>query len=218
VITGVVKFTRQPISFKFKMSTEATPDIDAQEEVPGYKAPEKKDLKDIVAADDEDESLRRMKEQLLGAGAASGQEVAPFPDDQRHVIVKRLVLVVPDRPEKFIDLMKPLDQIKTEKFVLKEGCKFKIRIEFYVQRDIITGLKYVQKTYMKGIPVDRMSYQMGSYGPKMEAQSSVTGEETAPSGLLARGKYSVQSIFTDDYKTEHLKWDWNIEVKKEWED
>ena len=55
-----------------------------------------------------------MKEQLLGAGAASGQEVAPFPDDKRHVIVKRLVLVVPDRPEKFIDLMKPLDQIKTE--------------------------------------------------------------------------------------------------------
>ena len=39
-----------------------------------------------------------------------------------------------------------------QKFVLKEGCKFKIRIEFYVQRDIITGLKYVQKTYMKGIP------------------------------------------------------------------
>ena len=31
------------------MSTEATPDIDAQEEVPGYKAPEKKDLKDIVS-------------------------------------------------------------------------------------------------------------------------------------------------------------------------
>ena len=55
------------------------------------------------------------------------------------------------------------------------------------------------------VSVDRMSYQMGSYGPKMEAQSSMTGEETAPSGLLARGKYSVQSTFTDDYKTEHLK-------------
>ena len=31
------------------MSTEATPVIDTQEEVPGYKAPEKKDLKDIVS-------------------------------------------------------------------------------------------------------------------------------------------------------------------------
>ena len=46
---------------------------------------------------------------------------------------------------------------------------------------------------------------IGSQAPKMEVQSSTTPEENAPSGLLARGSYTVTSLFTDDYNTEHLK-------------
>jgi len=193
-------------------------DNDDNDEVPGYKAPEKKDIKEIIAADDEDESLRRYKEALMGK-AATGETIAPFPNDQRQVIVKQLVMVLTDRDDLVLDLEgQSVEDIQKQKFVLKEGCKFKIRIDFYVQRDIVNGLKYVQKTYRLGARVDKMMHMCGTYPPNLELQSVVTPEETAPSGMLARGSYTVSSLFTDDYKNEHLKWDWNLEVKKDWSD
>jgi len=36
--------------------------------------------------------------------------------------------------------------IQFQKFTLKEGIKLRTRIEFIVQREIVTGLKYIQKT------------------------------------------------------------------------
>ena len=89
--------------------------------------------------------------------------------------------------------------------MLKEGVKFRIRIEFVVQREIVTGLKYVQRTTRKSVPVDKMVHMVGSYAPKAEAHQYLTPFEDAPSGMLGRGTYRVTSCFTDDYKNEHLK-------------
>lgn len=36
-------------------------------------------------------------------------------------------------------------------FVIKEGVQYKVRIDFIVQREIVHGLKYVQKTYRMGL-------------------------------------------------------------------
>ena len=188
----------------------------------GYKAPAQKPFEDIIKADDEDESLRKYKESLLGGAAAAGKVVV-FPDDPRHVIVRKLVLVSEGRPEIELDLTQKLEDIKKkvkshnvtyrfnnwtlnfQKFTLKEGSKFKIRIEFFVQRDIVNGLKYVQKTSRMGIPVDKIKHMVGSYGPREEIHSFTTSTETAPAGMALRGSYSVHSLFTDDYGTEHLK-------------
>lgn len=73
-------------------------------------------------------------------------------DNPKKVIVKKLVLVVPDRPEISLDLSGDLSQLKKETFVIKEGVSYRIRIEFIVQREIVHGLKYVQKTNKMGIP------------------------------------------------------------------
>ncbi|KAB7506766.1 Rho GDP-dissociation inhibitor 1 [Armadillidium nasatum] len=100
---------------------------------------------------------------------------------------------------------------------MKEGVSYKIKIEFQVQREIVTGLKYIQKTYRKGICVDKMTQMVGSYAPKEEMQSYVTPLEDAPSGLMARGHYTVKSLFTDDDGNEHLKWDWSFDIKKDWD-
>ena len=89
--------------------------------------------------------------------------------------------------------------------MLKEGVKFRIRIEFVVQREIVTGLKYVQRTTRKSVPVDKMVHMVGSYAPKAEPHQYLTPFEDAPSGMLGRGTYRVTSCFTDDYKNEHLK-------------
>lgn len=67
------------------------------------------------------------------------------------MIVKRLVLIPVDRPELSLDLTGDISRLKQETFVIKEGVSYKIRIEFFVQREIVHGLKYVQKTSKMGI-------------------------------------------------------------------
>jgi len=180
-----------------------------------YKPPPQKTIEEILEADKEDESLRRYKEALLG-GAAAGQNVIVEPTDPRKVIVKKLALVVDGMSDKELDLTGELTKLKEQKFKIKEGVQYKIRIDFIVQREIVHGLKYVQKTYRKGIPVDTMTHMVGSYGPKVDIQSYTTPLEEAPSGMLFRGDYSVSSNFTDDDKNSHLKWEWKFEICKDW--
>lgn len=64
--------------------------------------------------------------------------------------------------------------------------------------------------------VDKMTHMVGSYPPKKEIQFYLTPAEEAPSGMVSRGTYSVCSVFTDDDKHIHLKWDWTFEIKKDW--
>ncbi|XP_022218101.1 rho GDP-dissociation inhibitor 1 isoform X2 [Drosophila obscura] len=179
-----------------------------------YQAPPEKTIEEIMAADQEDESLRRYKEALLGA--AQTEKIVVEPNDPRKVIVKKLALVVEGRDDMELDLTGDISQLKKQLFVIKEGVQYKVRIDFLVQREIVHGLKYVQKTSRFGMPVDKMKHMVGSYPPKKEIQFYLTPAEEAPSGTLSRGTYSVSSIFTDDDKHIHLEWDWTFEIKKDW--
>ncbi|CAG9773719.1 unnamed protein product [Ceutorhynchus assimilis] len=193
-----------------------TPDDLDHEPESTYKPPPEKTIDQILEIDQDDESLRKYKETLLGQ-AQTGPIIVE-PDNPRKVIVKRLVLIPTDRPEISLDLTGDLSKLKKETFVIKEGVSYRIRIEFLVQREIVHGLKYVQKTSKLGITVDKMTHMVGSYAPKTEIQSYTTPAEDAPSGLMARGSYTVHSLFTDDDKNEHLKWEWTFEIKKDWKD
>ncbi|XP_011496818.1 PREDICTED: rho GDP-dissociation inhibitor 2 isoform X2 [Ceratosolen solmsi marchali] len=179
-----------------------------------YKPPPEKTIEQILEADKEDESLKKYKETLLGEAKAGG--VIVDPNDPRKVIVKKLALCVTDRPDMELDLTGDLTQLKKQTFVIKEGVSYKIRIDFVVQREIVHGLKYLQKTYRLGVPVDKMTHMVGSYPPKTEIQSYTTSAEDAPSGVMARGSYTVNSLFTDDDRNEHLKWEWSFDIKKDW--
>lgn len=68
------------------------------------------------------------------------------------------------------------------------------------------------------IAVDKTDYMVGSYGPRAEEYEFLTPMEEAPKGMLARGSYSIKSRFTDDDRTDHLSWEWNLTIKKEWKD
>lgn len=196
------------------MSTEQEnlPEID-QELEENYKAPPQKTIEELLKLDNEDESLRKYKEALLGSQA---EKIIIDANNPKNVIVKRLALVVTDRPDMVLELDGDLSQLKKQSFAIKEGIQYKIRIEFFVQREIVHGMKYVQKTSRMGVSVDKMTHMVGSYPPKAEIQSFTTNFEEAPSGMLARGEYSVSSLFTDDDKSEHLKWDWTLKVEKDW--
>uniref|UniRef100_A0A6B2EFX5 Rho GDP-dissociation inhibitor 3 n=1 Tax=Phlebotomus kandelakii TaxID=1109342 RepID=A0A6B2EFX5_9DIPT len=188
---------------------EETPDADAN-----YQPPPQKTIEEIMATDQEDESLRKYKEALLGA--AQAEKIVVDATDTRKVIVKKLALCVTGRPAMELDLTGDISKLKKQSFTIKEGVHYRIRIDFVVQREIVHGLKYVQKTLRMGVPVDKMTHMVGSYPPKLEIQSYTTPPEEAPSGLMARGSYTVTSLFTDDDKNEHLKWDWSFEIKKDW--
>ena len=62
-----------------------------------------------------------------------------------------------------------------------------------------------------------MTHMVGSYAPKETEQSYTTPKEDAPSGMAGRAKYKMVSLFTDDDKHEHLKWEWILEIKKDWD-
>lgn len=66
--------------------------------------------------------------------------------------------------------------------------------------------------------VDKTDYMVGSYGPRPNEYEFLTPLEEAPKGMLARGTYNIKSKFTDDDKHDHLSWEWNLNIKKDWKD
>jgi len=65
--------------------------------------------------------------------------------------------------------------------------------------------------------VDKSNYMVGSYGPRAAEYDFLTTTEEAPRGLMARGNYDIRSKFTDDDKHDHLSWEWNLNITKDWE-
>nr|XP_053634615.1 rho GDP-dissociation inhibitor 1-like [Cherax quadricarinatus]XP_053634616.1 rho GDP-dissociation inhibitor 1-like [Cherax quadricarinatus] len=188
--------------------------VPEEDEPTNYKPPPEKTLEEMLNKDTEDESLRKYKETLLGSSAAGATVIEP--DNQNRVLVRKLVLLAEGQPDMELDLTGDLEKLKETVFIIKEGISYKIRIDFHVQREIVTGLKYIQRTFRKGILVDKMTHMVGSYAPKEEIQSYTTPMEDAPSGLIARGHYTVKSLFTDDDGNEHLKWKWSFNIKENW--
>jgi Rho GDP-dissociation inhibitor/dynein assembly factor 5 len=151
-----------------------------EENEANYKPPPEKTIEEILETGKDDESLQTYKEKLLG-DAKTGTVVVG-PNDPRKVIVKKLLLCVPNRPDIELDLTGDISQLKEQVFVIKEGVSYSIRIDFIVRREIVHGLKYIQKSYSMGMTVDKMSHVVGNYPPKMELQSYTTPQRTTLRG------------------------------------
>uniref|UniRef100_A0A1I8B5X6 Rho GDP-dissociation inhibitor 1 n=1 Tax=Meloidogyne hapla TaxID=6305 RepID=A0A1I8B5X6_MELHA len=145
-----------------------------------YLIPARKSVVELLEADKEDESLRKYKETLL---PAEDGPIVVDPSNTNNVIVKRISLVVEGEVKHSMDLPASTDFT----FSVKEGCAYKIRFEFNVQREIVSGLKYLHKVTRLGI-----------------------------GGIISRGKYRVRSLISDDDKNRWLEWSWNIDIDKNW--
>ncbi|MED6245146.1 hypothetical protein ATANTOWER_032105 [Ataeniobius toweri] len=179
-----------------------------------YKPPAQKSLQEIQELDKDDESLRKYKEALLGKVAVVADPTAP------NVQVTRMTLLCETAPAPLVlDLQGDLENFKKNPFTLKEGVEYRIKINFKVNKDIVSGLKYMQQTFRKGVRVDKSDYMVGSYGPRPDEEYEfLTTLEEAPKGMLTRGTYNIKSKFTDDDKYDHLSWEWSLAIKKEWKD
>ncbi|XP_042360698.1 rho GDP-dissociation inhibitor 1-like [Plectropomus leopardus] len=182
---------------------------------PNYKPPAQKSLQEIQQLDQEDEKPAQVQ------GGAAGQEVKVVSDPNApNIQVTRMTLVC-DQAETplVLDLTGDLMQFKQNPLVLKEGVEYKIKISFKVNKEIVSGLKYVQNIFRKGIKIDKSEYMVGSYGPRPDEEYDFfTTMEEAPKGMLARGAYNIKSKFTDDDKHDHLSWEWTLNIKKDWKD
>ena len=126
-------------------------EVDVEQEDEHYQPPPAKSIDELLQSDKDDEALQKYKAALLGSAVAGSGAVVVDPADKRSVILKKLSLVSEGREDSTIDLTDDLAKIKTKTFVIKEGVKFRIKIDFIVQREIVHGLKYVQKTYRLGM-------------------------------------------------------------------
>ncbi|XP_041812880.1 rho GDP-dissociation inhibitor 1 [Chelmon rostratus] len=179
-----------------------------------YKPPAQKSLQEIQELDKDDESLRKYKEALLGNASVIADPNAP------NIQVTRMTLLCESAPSPLIlDLTGDLENFKKNPFVLKEGVEYRIKINFKVNKEIVSGLKYIQQTFRKGVRVDKTEYMVGSYGPRPnEEYEFLTTMEESPKGMLARATYNIKSKFTDDDKHDHLSWEWSLTIKKDWKD
>lgn len=187
-------------------------EVVAEDDGSGYKVPAKKTLEEIKKMDEEDESLRRYKEALLGSAA----NAIPFPQNPKSVILESFTICVENQPERTISLMdeSALANTTCEAIPIPEGANYHIKVNYYVQRDIVTGLQYAQSVYRGPVRVDRSSAMMGSYAPQNEVRVWKSDTFEAPKGAMHRGTYHIKSRFVDADKNEYVSWKWDIQVVK----
>lgn len=185
---------------------------DEDEKKLNYIPPAQKSLMEIQEMDKEDESLVKYKNTLLGLVPVTADISVP------NVQVTRMTLLCDEAPQPVtVDLTGDPKTMKEQTLVLKEGAKYRIKIEFKVSREIVAGLRYNHVVRRKGInALDRKSYMVGSYGPKAEAHTFLSPVNEAPKGMMARGRYEIHSRFIDDDKNVFLDWEWNLDVNKDW--
>ncbi|KAL6710078.1 rho GDP dissociation inhibitor [Coniothyrium glycines] len=187
------------------------------EATPGFKVGEQKTLDEYQELDKHDESLQKWKASL---GLGQGKDISD-PNDPRKCIILSLGLEVDGRPDIIIDLKEPgaLAALSKKPFTIKEGVTFRMKVQFKVQHQILSGLKYLQKT-SRGPLSHKLQEMMGSYGPSTEEKPFYEKKfepETAPSGMLGRGKYQAVSKFVDDDNVTHLQFDWSFDITKDWQ-
>jgi Rho GDP-dissociation inhibitor len=187
----------------------------------GYKAPQKMDLSSIVAKDEDDESLTRYKKLLLGNANDVKQTENRLidPNDSRVVLPIRITLLFENhKPDITFELKEIKDLHSKRSVTIKEGATYRTQLEYYVQRDIVTGLNLMNRVLKaRTIPIDKSKYMIGSRAPSAELQTYVSDIEQAPSGMLSRGSFLVKSKLTDDDKNVFAEWEWNLVIAKDWQ-
>lgn len=178
-----------------------------------------KNLSDILAADAGDESLQRYKASLLGS--AIHGDTGDKSDPRRLIITEFRVEFSPEEalPPIIHDLStaEGLSKLNAEGITLREGVKFKFKISFRVQHEIVVGIKFINKM-TKMMFSNTEDLALGSYPP---SSSTVQVFEfpkwdynEAPKGMLYRGTYKANNSFVDSDGVTHLKIDYEVHIKK----
>ncbi|KAJ3355695.1 hypothetical protein HDU83_002700 [Entophlyctis luteolus] len=184
----------------------------------GYKAGAKKTAAELAEMDAADESLRKWKESLGIKSGGGGVNTS----DPRNVVLLSIAMESAGRPDVVLTLDTPeaIAALDSQIITIKEGVEYRLKVKFRVNHDVVSGLKYMHVVKRSGLKVDKADEMLGSYGPsavRADVYEKKFPIEEAPSGMLARGRYSVKSRFIDDDQHIYLEWSWSFDIKKDWE-
>jgi len=212
----------EDVSTKMEKELVITPDgeeVKTEEKEDDYKISDKATGKvdEILQQDAEDESLRKYKEQLLGAAAHGDLGDV---NDPRRVIIKEFKVTFEDSsmPDIVFNLDTPegLELMSTTGITLKEGCKYKFTLSFRVQHELVPCIKYVNKL-KRGIFSISEELVLGSYAPQTALHTFEFprwGFNEAPKGMMYRGKYVATDKFVDSEKVCHLEYSYPVNITK----
>lgn len=193
---------------------EGDDDKDWDAAISNYSAGPRMSVVDLMSKDKEDKSLEKYKKQLLGDAADTKKTIAAFPNDTRHCIVESITLVFPGRPPIVIN---PFDKnLKAKPYTFKEGVNFKTVIKFFIQHEIVSGLRFSNKIYKHSFKVDSRQDMLGSFAPQLKAYEITMPEDTTPSGYMGRGNYTAKCKIIDDDKTKHCAFEYAFVVAQDW--
>ena len=140
-------------------------------------------MDELLSKDQDDASLNKYKASLIG------DKVAPvFPNDPRKVICDSFNIIFVNDESKNIEFNPEQKNVKNH-YEIAEGSAFKLKIRYYVQHDIVVGLRFVNSVTKLLVKVDEIDDNIGSFAPKAERYEFTSREDEAPSGFLARGSY-----------------------------
>ncbi|ORY85594.1 rho-gdp dissociation inhibitor [Protomyces lactucae-debilis] len=177
-----------------------------------------KTIEEYAQLDANDESLNKWKASL--GITSTTTPIILDPSTPAKVLIDSISLHVAGRPDITVPLKDAaaIKKLKETPFIVKEGVVYSLTIRFRVQRDVVSGLKYLQVVKRSGIKLDSVEEMLGSYGPAEQIYAKRLAEEEAPSGMLGRGRYDCRSRFVDDDGHVHLDFDWSVKIEKEWKD
>jgi len=176
---------------------------------------------DLMAQDADDESLQKYKEQLLGAAARGDLGDT---SDPRKVIVTQLVIVF-DPSEGQADISHDLSsaegvaRLRSQGISIKEGAKYKFRISFRVQHEIVLGIRFVN-CVTKLMFSNKEELMLGSYPPSSTPHTFEFPQweyQEAPSGMMYRGTYGCKnSYFQGSDKSPFAEFEYNLNITRTW--
>ncbi|EEF43755.1 Rho GDP-dissociation inhibitor, putative [Ricinus communis] len=169
-------------------------------------------LKELDLGPQDDDSLRRWKEQLLGSVDISAVGESKEPE----VKIISLSILCPGRPEIVLPIPLPTTSKSNSLFTLKEGSQYHLKLSFTVSNNIVSGLKYTNTVWKTGVRVDKTKVMLGTFSPKQEPYTYELEEETTPSGIFARGSYSARTKVVDDDGKCYLDVNYCFEIQKKW--
>ena len=175
-----------------------------------------KSVQDFLDRKDEDESVRKWKEALLGDAAKGDMSLASPKDDPRLVIPQKFSVIVQDGPTFTYNLQDKdqLADLKKNGYKLKEGQTFHYQVEFLLHHEIVLGLKLKTKTKKSIITSQSAEFEIGSYPPTVAPIVKDLDECEVPKGNTARGTYKVIAEFEDDMKRSHFKFEMKFSIEK----
>lgn len=211
-----------PSSATLTVPEDAATGADADDQGTGFVLSPKVSVEELLQKDSDDAAMARYKASLLGAagggaaGSTDGHPRARFPSDPRIVVLDSLRIETDEeRPPIVVDLNDRA--LKSKPHVLREGAQFSVVLGFYVQHDLVTGLRWTSSVYKYGVCVDKVSEMLGSFAPSNRLITHRLPEEEAPAGILARGSFTAKAKLTDDDGRTHAEFEYAFGESEGWE-